>query len=172
MWCQHFEVDWIYLEYLLQIPYNIGMSTESDKSKQLPVKSGDISLPDAGRAVPKGKEKASYLVDETMSMERQRRLKEQQGHRRLGRVNAREHGSEDNRPRGNALEAGNEGPLQHPDLNTPRFDGVDQTLNPEYLSPEARREFDNQKRQQDMEKQLRLGNMPKFNSAPKPSWGS
>lgn len=148
------------------------MSTKSDKSKQLPVTLGETTLPEVDRVAPKGKEKASYLVDETMSMERQRRLKEQQGHRRLGRVKARDHGPEASRQHGNELDSALEGPLQHPDLNTPRFDGVDPNLNPEYLSPEARREYDNQKRQQDMEKQLRLGNMPKHNSTPKPSWGS
>ena len=47
--------------------------------------------------------------------------------------------------------------------------GVDPNLNPEPpLNTEARREYDNQKREQEMEKQLRLGNMPKFSTAPKP----
>ena len=59
--------------------------------------------------------------------------------------------------------------LQHPELDNQRFDGVDPNLNPEPpLNTDARREFDNERREQEMEKQLRLGNMPKFNSAPKP----
>ena len=42
-------------------------------------------------------------------------------------------------------------------------------MNPEpALNTEARREFDNEKREQEKEKQLRLGNMPKFSTAPTP----
>ena len=110
----------------------------------------------------------SYLVDETGAMERQRRITEQEGHRRLARVNAREH------PEGQPQNLSQEGELQNnilqnPWLNSQRFDGVDPNLNPEPpLNSEARREFDNERREQEMEKQLRLGNMPKFLTAPKP----
>lgn len=129
-------------------------------------KKTDITdLPDQ---LPAGKRSASFLVDETRTMERQRRLSEQQGHRRLAKVNAREHHEKQQQ------QAALEGELQNnimqnPWLDSQRFDGVDPNLNPEPpLNTEARREFDNERREQEMEKQLRLGNMPKMSNAPKP----
>lgn len=117
--------------------------------------------------VPTRIEKSTFLVAETKAMERQRRLAEQQGERRLAVVKAREHSEYE-------ATAGPEGDLQndilqHPQLASQRFDGVDTPLNPEPpLNSEARREFDNERRNQEQEKQLRLGNMPKFNNTPKP----
>ncbi|MDP3560899.1 MAG: hypothetical protein Q8R83_01820 [Legionellaceae bacterium] len=111
---------------------------------------------------------SSMLVDETSTMERQRRLNEQDGHRRLARVNAREHSNEQTQQIAPEGELQNN-ILQNPWLNSQRFDGVDPNLNPEPpLNTEARREFDNERREQEMEKQLRLGNMPKFSTTPKP----
>lgn len=113
---------------------------------------------------PQGK--ASYLVDETVSMDRQRRLEEQAGHRQLAKVNARAHSDEVQVTREGELQ---NSILQHPLLDGQRYDGIDPNLNPEPpLNTEARREFDNERREQEMEKQLRLGNMPKFSSTPKP----
>lgn len=117
---------------------------------------------------PLGINKGTYLADDTRSIERKRRLLEQEGHRQFARVHAKEHSEEEPQqsPEGelqNSIQ-------QHPYLDTQRFDGIDTNLNPEPpLNTEARREFDNQQREQDKEKQLRLGNMPKFSSAPKPS---
>jgi ssDNA-binding Zn-finger/Zn-ribbon topoisomerase 1 len=111
----------------------------------------------------------SILIDETETMDRERRLAEQEGHRRRARVNAREH-----HERLAQQAQGPEGTyehqlMQHPALNNQRFDGVDPNVNPEpTLNTDARREFDNERREQDKEKQLRLGNMPKFSTAPKP----
>lgn len=109
----------------------------------------------------------SLLAVETKSMERRRRLAEQQGERRLARVNAREHPDEELRqsPEGELQNS----ILQHPELDSQRYDGIDSPLNPEPpLNSEARREYDNERRNQEQEKQLRLGNMPKFSSTPKP----
>lgn len=109
----------------------------------------------------------SYLVAETKAMERQRRLAEQQGERRIALVKAREHSDYEAQP-------GPEGELQntilqHPELDSQRFDGIDSPLNPEPpLNTDARREYDNERRNQEQEKQLRLGNMPKFTNTPKP----
>jgi hypothetical protein len=112
--------------------------------------------------------KASLLIAETKNMERSRRLAEQQGERKLASVKARDHSNEEtiqNSPEGELQN----NILQHPELDNQRFDGVDPNLNPEPpLNTEARREFDNEKREQEQEKQLRLGNMPKFNTAPTP----
>lgn len=113
-----------------------------------------------------GHSKSSYLSEETTAMDRARRVQEQDGHRRLAHLNARDHSeTAQSNPEG-ALESGI---MQNPWLNSQRFDGVDPNLNPEPpLNSTARTEFDNERREQEMEKQLRLGNMPKFSSAPKP----
>ena len=112
----------------------------------------------------------SILVDETETMDRERREAEQKGHRQRARVNAREH-HERLEAQQQALEGQMENNiLQHPAFDNQRFDGVDPNLNPEPpLNTDARREFDNERREQEMEKQLKLGlaNMPKF--SPKPA---
>lgn len=110
----------------------------------------------------------SILVDETETMDRSRREAEQEGHRRLARVNAREHHVREEQ-RQQLQESAQNDILQHPALNNQRYDGVDPNVNPEpALNTDARREFDNERREQEMEKQLRLGNMPQFTTAPKP----
>ena len=112
----------------------------------------------------------SILVDETRTMDRQRRIAEQDGHRRLAKVHAREHNEEQQQQQQPAPEGEMQNNiLQNPWLDSQRFDGVDPNLNPEPpLNTAARREYDNERREQEMEKQLRLGNMPKFSTAPKP----
>lgn len=115
---------------------------------------------------PTDRRPGSYLVEETSTMERQRREAEQEGHRQLAKVHAREHHEEQ--------QAAPEGELQnsiqqHPWLDKQLYDGIDNNLNPEPpLNTDARREFDNERREQEMEKQLRLGNMPKMRTAPEP----
>lgn len=122
----------------------------------------------AERPKNKAKQGSSYLVNETKEMDRNRRLAEQQGERQFGRVNARNHSTTEE------IQPAPEGELQnnilqHPELDSQRFDGIDPNLNPEPpLNSEARKEFDNDRREQEMEKQLRLGNMPKFSTAPTP----
>lgn len=110
-----------------------------------------------------------YLADDTPALDRQRRLLEQDGHRNYARVHAREH-PEQTTQQNLALEEGVQNNiLQNPWLNSQRFDGIDPNLNPEPpLNTEARREFDNERREQEMEKQLRLGNVPRVSPAPKP----
>ena len=84
----------------------------------------------------------SLLVEETVSMEQQRRLDEQQGHRKLARVHAREHSEEQQQ------EMAPEGELQnniqqHPWLDKQQFDGIDPNVNPAPpLNTDARREFE------------------------------
>lgn len=111
----------------------------------------------------------SMLVDETTVMDRQRRMAEQDGHRRLAKVHAREHNAEQQQDQPAPEGELQNNILQNPWLDSQRFDGIDPNLNPEPpLNTEARREYDNERREQEMEKQLRLGNMPKFSTAPKP----
>ncbi len=122
----------------------------------------DIRLPKRGRG------NGSILIAETKAMERNRRLMEQQGERRLASVKARDHSNEEHVQQSPEGELQNN-ILQHPELISQRFDGIDPNLNPEPpLNTEARREYDNEKREQDKEKQLRLGNMPKFRTDPTP----
>lgn len=131
-------------------------------------KKGKISNLNSG-STGKVDPKTSFLAAETKSMDRARRLLEQDGERRLASVKARTHSEKEemqNSPEGELQNT----ILQHPELDSQRFDGIDPNLNPEPpLNTDARREYDNEKREQEMEKQLRLGNMPKFNTAPKPS---
>jgi hypothetical protein len=128
---------------------------------------GDSGRGRIGRGDRERPEGTSFLVDETRTMERERRLQEQQGHKQLAKVNAREHPDEE---RQNSLEGELQNDImQHPWLDSQNYDGVDPNLNPEPpLNTEARREYDNERREQEKEKQLRLGNMPKFSTAPKP----
>jgi len=110
----------------------------------------------------------SYLVDDTPGMDRARRLAEQDGHRRLAKVHAREHNEEQHQQPAPEGELQNN-ILQNPWLDSQRFDGVDTNLNPApSMNPEAGREFESERQEQEMEKQLRLGNAPKFSNAPKP----
>lgn len=104
-------------------------------------------------------ETQSILVDETTSMENGRRELEQRGHRRFATVHARER-SDFEVSADNEL-AAQAGPKEHPFLSSQRFDGIDPSLNPAPdIGTEARREFDNERRNQEQEKQYRLGNMP------------
>lgn len=128
----------------------------------------EFDIPDTNPPArsPVGKRKRSILVDDTGSMERKRRKSEQDGHRQFAKVHERDHPEEQKTaPEGemqNSIQ-------QHPKLDSQRFDGIDPNLNPEPpLNTEARREYDNERREQEMEKQLRLGNMPKFSTAPTP----
>ena len=104
-------------------------------------------------------EQGSILVDATDGMENARRKLEQSGHGRFAKVNASERPdyevSNDNEMQAQA------GPKEHPYLDSQRFDGIDPSLNPAPdIGTEARREFDNERRNQEQEKQHRLGNMP------------
>lgn len=113
----------------------------------------------------------SILPDETRAMENRQRQAVQQGLRKLARVHARERYNDEQQQQAQPAAEGEKQNdiLQNPWLNSQRFDGVDPNLNPEPpLNTAARREYDNERREQEQEKQLRLGNMPKFSTAPKP----
>jgi hypothetical protein len=114
---------------------------------------------------------SSFLVTETKHMARSQRISEQDGHRQLGvRVIARDHNLDEQKqsPEGelqNSIQ-------QHPLLDSQRYAGVNPELNPEPpLNSAARTAYDNEQREQEKEKQFRLGNMPKMGTAPKPHRG-
>lgn len=113
--------------------------------------------------LPRASQEESYLVNETFLMEQQRREREQQGHRQLAKVNVVEH----EEPRQAAEGALQNNIKQHPWVDSQRFDGIDPNENPEpALNTEARKEFDNAKREQELEYKMRLGLMPKMGSTP------
>lgn len=125
-----------------------------------------------GRIKPHGDEgfPTTYLVEETEFMQYERRGLEQQVERQLASVEERRkpQRKEDNGP------GVQEKMKQHPLLDSQRFDGIDPSLNPApFGNQEAMIEFENERREQEMDKQLRLGNMPKMGRSmtPEPRMG-
>jgi len=111
----------------------------------------------------------TFLIEETKQMERNRRMMEQDGERRLARVHAREHAVAETQA-GDVLESTvDNGLLQHPEINNQHFDGMDPTVNPApNYGGEKKTKYENERRTQEQEKQLRLGNMPRYNNSPRP----
>lgn len=119
-----------------------------------------------------GVDTPSWLIEDTASLDRECRLLVQQGHRKFAKVHAREHPDHEAGVSPELEEGLSNSILEHPWLQTQRFDGDDNSVTPApRANTAARREFDNERREQEMEKQLRLGNMPKFSNAPKPKPG-
>ncbi|MBA2656965.1 MAG: hypothetical protein H0U70_08275 [Tatlockia sp.] len=113
----------------------------------------------------KAGQKGSYLPDETPFMEKNRREQVQKGHGQFAKVNVVEHfePQQSSAPEGEPQNDVKE----HPWLDSQRNDGIDPNENPEpAINSAARTDFDNAKREQDLEHKLRLGLMP--NTAPKP----
>jgi hypothetical protein len=140
---------------------------EKTPEETLPVVFGG----DGGRRKPPP---PSNYINENCDMAIGRRLIEQSGHRGLGiSVHANERVNDEPLSMEQSLEAQSSSTLMsNPLLDSQRFDGIDPNVNPApALNTDARTEYDNLRRQQEMEKQLRLGLMPsnskKFN--PKPS---
>lgn len=106
----------------------------------------------------------SVFKHETRSMENARRDLEQSGHRRhLGiPVHAVERSNDEPLTFEQSMDAeASSSLMQNPLLDTQRFDGYDPNVNPSAIdNPDARREFDNERRRQEQEKQLRLGLSP------------
>ena len=101
----------------------------------------------------------TYLLEETEEMHYERRGLEQKVERQLAYVEERRKPvrSHDSGP-GQA-----ESLKQHPLLDSQRFDGIDPSVNPApFGNQEAMIEFENERREQELEKQLRLGNVPKM----------
>lgn len=115
----------------------------------------------------------SFLSQETMAMENARRLEEQKGHRRYARVNQNKDRQIEEQNISAENQMGLQGPKEHPFLSdNQRFDGIDPNVSPAPdINTDARREFDNERREQEKEKQLRLGNelQNQYRSTPKPS---
>lgn len=125
-----------------------------DRKNTKPSTTTPNRLPRAGR---KGE---SMLVEETKSMDRKRRIEEQAGHRKFALVRARAHAEKENHAP-DADEVYENQVLQHPRLDSQVYDGENIDSN---ASPEARRKFENERREQEKEKQYRLGlqHSPKF----------
>jgi hypothetical protein len=107
----------------------------------------------------------SRYAQETKSMENARRDLEQNGLREKFKVkvNSLERINDEIPSAEESLEAQSSIEMNPLLADNQRFDGIDPTVNPEpALNTDARREYDNQRREQEMEKQLRLGNMPQM----------
>ncbi len=136
-----------------------------------PTDSASLDVHSQGRTVRAPHDPESYLSEETQKMNNQRRDIERQGERQFAKVNAKEHSDEELQ-----ATAGDElqhDLLQHPWFEGQRFDGIDDNTPEPALNSAARKDFDNARREQEMEKQLRLGLAPgpKFSSTPKPPMG-
>lgn len=105
-------------------------------------------------------EQGTILIEATEGMEDIRRQLEQRGHSQFARVNASDRTPNYEVSPDNDLTQ-EAGPKAHPFLDSQRFDGIDPSLNPAPdIGTSARTEFDNERRNQEQEKQYRLGNMP------------
>lgn len=106
----------------------------------------------------------SRYAEETRSMDNARRDLEQSGHRKLGvKVHALERINDEQPSAEAGLEVQSSIEMNPLLADNQRFDGIDPTVNPEpAMNTDARREFDNERREQELEKQLRLGNMPQM----------
>lgn len=129
---------------------------------------------DVGRMNP-AIEAPSTFKEETRVMENARKDLEQTGHRRLGiSVHARERVNDEPLSLEQSVDAeASSSLLQNPLLDNQRFDGIDPNVNPApAMNTDARTEFDNIKREQELQKQLRLGlspdNAKRFNAKPTP----
>ncbi len=118
----------------------------------------------------------SGLPEGTRSMEIERRQLEQEGHRRLAKVNARVKYGESLPDHGNELQH-EEQYQRHPILDSQRFDGV-AVDNPDLNNnPDARWIYENERAEQEKEKQLRMEksltnqNRKSYSTAPTPKPG-
>lgn len=114
-------------------------------------------------------EEEGILVPQTKAMEDFRRLEEQEGLRKLtqAKIHARD--------REQVYLSTPEGELQNDIMQHPllaerqQFDGVDIPLSQlPYMNRDAKTKYENAKREQQLELQMRLGHMPKMGTAPKP----
>ncbi|MDF1684604.1 MAG: hypothetical protein P1U36_08090 [Legionellaceae bacterium] len=122
--------------------------------------------------IRKPTEPGTYLADDTIERENQRRPQEQAGLRRLSGMSVQGHDREvpaETEEHGleQQMSAGIE---EHPLLDKQQFDGIDASVNPAppLSDAEARREHDNARNEQQLQKQLKLGMAPTMNTAPKP----
>jgi len=118
------------------------------------------------------KKPETYLADDTVERENQRRPKEQEGLRRLSGMSVQAHDRDvptESADLGIDQHMG-AGIEEHPLLDKQQFDGIDASVNPapSLSDAEARREYDNARNEQQLQKQLKLGLAPKMNTAPKP----
>lgn len=137
-------------EYFLKRP-DLAVEEEDDEGGSSGSKSGG----EGGRV--------TYLEEESEWMGYARRGLEQHVERQLSQVEERRKPQRENT--GN--EPGLEQKLkQHPLLDSQRFDGIDPGLNPApFGNEEALIAFENERREQEKEKQLRLGNVPKMGNS-------
>ena len=117
-----------------------------------------------GEAEPKPDKLKGAPREATPEMVIEQRLQEQKGHRHWAKVNVRERREYEGAP--------GPGLKQHPAVifQSQRFDGIDRSLNPIFPMADAIAEFENARKEQELQKQLRnqndLSNSNRASSAP------
>ncbi len=144
-----------------------GSSSSGSSSGSGSGSDSDSGSSGTGRIKPKeGEGFVSYLPEETEHMAYERRGLEQQVERQLAGVEERK---KPRRETGNEPGGTEQKLRQHPLLDSQRFDGIDPGLNPApFGNQEAEIAFENEQREQNMEKQLRLGLAPKMGKSNTP----
>lgn len=118
------------------------------------------------------KQPETYLADDTVERENIRRLDEQKGLRGVSGMSVKGHDRDaptESATLGMEQQMGS-GLQDHPLLDKQQFDGIDASVNPApaLSDAEARREHDNARNEQQLQKQMKLGMAPKMDTAPKP----
>lgn len=155
-------------------PWSRRKSNDVDTQQSVVGRSTPQSIRGRGAVMPP--DASAILKENSGSMEWERRLEEQQGHRYHLQVHVKEakeiKDNEDNATLEGELQNGIN---QHPWLDKQIFDGADPDVSPAPpLNSDARREYDNKQREQELEKQLRLENQlqntnqPSYQSSPRP----
>jgi hypothetical protein len=153
----------------------ISEALSTEKSNLSPdILPDNLPSTQVGRTKPQIEAPSTYKK-ETRVMENARKEREQVGHRRLGiSVHSRERANDEPLSLEQSIDAeATSSLMQNPLLDNQRFDGIDPNVNPvPAMNTEARTEFDNIKREQELQKQLRLGlspdNAKQFNAKPTP----
>ena len=120
------------------------------------------------------KQPETYLADDTIERENQRRPKEQEGLRRLSGMSVKGH---DRKAPTESADIGLEqqmgsGLEEHPMLDKQQFDGIDSSVDPiptNITDPKLLDEIREQQRELQLQKDIKLGLAKKRDTAPRPS---
>ena len=112
----------------------------------------------------------SFLIQDTPDMENARRVQEQKGHKKFGKVHASDRNLAYTSPE-HGMENANQAQVkQHPYFaQNQRYDGVENKITPDPTNnPDAQKKYQEKQEEQELAKQLRLGNTTKFTTTPTP----
>jgi hypothetical protein len=128
----------------------------------------DLATIITAKPIEQGAQK-SFLVKDSVEMENNRRLIEQEGHKQFAQVHARERKIPSSAPE-QSLEQQNSMMKQHPYFaQNQRYDGIENNINPDPVNnPNAQEKYQEAQEEQDLAKQLRMGKQPEFTNTYKP----